>query len=127
MCGLVGSASRTRQVSKLTDGLALLNHRGPDDSGQWFSLDGRVALGHVRLAIQDLSPVGRQPMCSACGRYVIVFNGEIYNFMVLREQLLRLGYSFRSNIDTEVVLAAYQEWGSESVKFFNGMFGLAIH
>jgi len=103
-----------------------LKHRGPDDSGHWKSPDGRVSLGHVRLSIQDLSSLGHQPMFAGDGRYVIVFNGEIYNFEVLREQLRCCGHEFRSSGDTEVVLAAYQEWGHKCVERFNGMFALAI-
>lgn len=101
--------------------------RGPDDSGVWVSSDGRVGLGHRRLAILDLSAAGHQPMLGDSNRLAIVFNGEVYNFTVLRSELEKLGYQFRSGSDTEVVLAAYQEWGEHCVSRFNGMFALAIY
>lgn len=126
MCGIVGSASDKKPAPGLNGWYGHLRHRGPDDSGQWRSRDGRVMLGHARLAIQDLSPLGHQPMLRDDGRYVIVFNGEIYNFESLRAQLQQLGQVFRSTGDTEVVLAAYQQWGPRCVEHFNGMFALAI-
>lgn len=126
MCGIAGSASARTQAPSLTGWYERLKHRGPDDSGFWVSADGRIMLGHARLAIQDLSSFGHQPMHRANGRYVIIFNGEIYNFDALRTQLQQRGQVFRSTGDTEVVLAAYQEWGSECVKHFNGIFALAI-
>lgn len=126
MCGIAGSASARSQAPDLGAWYARLKHRGPDDSGHWRSADGRVQLGHARLSIQDLSPLGHQPMLRGDDRYVIVFNGEIYNFEALRVQLQQRGHVFRSTGDTEVVLAAYQEWGTECVAHFNGMFALAI-
>src|SRR2546423_14752741 len=88
-----------------------LRHRGPDDDGVWISPDGRVGLGHRRLSIIDLSPAGHQPMKSADGRLGISFNGEIYNFQRLREELEALGHIFPTATDTEVILVAYREWG----------------
>ena len=126
MCGIVGSVSLHAQALELKGWYRHLQHRGPDDSGQWRSQDGRVMLGHARLAIQDLSPLGHQPMLRDDDRFVIVFNGEIYNFEALRLQLQRHGHVFRSTGDTAVVLAAYQEWGAQCVEHFNGMFALAI-
>lgn len=130
MCGLVGyvnlSGNYIPNSNVLKKMISKLNHRGPDDSGEWSSRDGRIQLAHARLAIQDLSPLGHQPMESPQGRYVIVFNGEIYNFEVLRTQLQQLGHVFRSTGDTEVILAAYQHWGPKCVEYFNGMFALAI-
>lgn len=127
MCGILGHLKNKEHNSNgVLPFLQRLNHRGPDDSGQWISQDRCVSLGHVRLSIQDLSPLGHQPMFSGNGRYVIVFNGEIYNFELLREQLRSFGHEFRSTGDTEVVLAAYQKWGHKCVEHFNGMFALAI-
>jgi asparagine synthase (glutamine-hydrolysing) len=104
-----------------------LSHRGPDDSGVWCDPATGIALGHQRLAILDLSREGHQPMHSGCGRYVTVFNGEIYNFQSLRHELERKGHRFRGNSDTEVMLAAFSKWGiSEALSRLNGMFALAI-
>ena len=133
MCGITGFFDISRQKS--TDEMRYvvqkmshtLNHRGPDDSGIWVDAQNSIALGHRRLAIMDLSPEGHQPMGSANGRYIIVFNGEVYNFLELRRELERLGHHFRGNSDTEVMLASFNEWGLEqSVKRFNGMFAFAL-
>jgi asparagine synthase (glutamine-hydrolysing) len=106
---------------------ATLRHRGPDDAGIWVDADARVALGHQRLAIIDRSSLGRQPMHSACSRFVIIFNGEIYNFQALRRDLERLGCRFRSHSDTEVMLAAISQWGlTSALTRFNGMFAFAL-
>jgi asparagine synthase (glutamine-hydrolysing) len=105
----------------MTDAIA---HRGPD--GEGFYTDSFIGLGHRRLAIIDLSPMGHQPMVSQDDRLAIAYNGEIYNFQELRAQLETMGYSFRSRTDTEVVLYAYAHWGPECVKKFNGMFAFAI-
>ena len=85
-----------------------LDHRGPDDRGIYVAPDGAVGLVHARLAILDLSPAGHQPMADADGRYVITFNGEIYNFLALREELEAVGEKFQSRSDTEVILKMYQ-------------------
>ncbi len=131
MCGIVGIASRWpipepgRQW--LDVGRDALVHRGPDDAGIWWSPDGRVGLAHRRLAILDLSPLGRQPMSDGTGELSIVFNGEIYNFCELREELAGKGHGFRSRTDTEIILAAYREWGTDCLQRFNGMFAFAVY
>lgn len=102
-------------------------HRGPDDEGLWISPCDCVGLGHRRLSIVDLSHAGHQPMCSESGRYVITFNGEIYNFLKLRKELSSLGHIFRSSTDTEVMLAAFEEWGvRDALPRLNGMFAAAV-
>ena len=133
MCGITGFLQSPDKKSRhlyeriawqMTETLA---HRGPDDSGVWCDPEAGIALGHRRLAIIDLSKEGRQPMHSACGRYVIVFNGEIYNFQTIRAELDQKGHIFRGTSDTEVALAAFSEWGTrEAVTRFNGMFAMAI-
>ena len=100
-------------------------HRGPDDSGTYIS--GPIGFGHRRLAIVDLSKDGHQPMLWADGRLVLTFNGEIYNYIELREELKACGRSFRTATDSEVILAAYAEWGEACVNRFNGMWAFAIH
>ena len=102
----------------------LIAHRGPDGNGVWT--DGPVGLGHRRLAIIDLSPAGRQPMTSADGALTVTFNGEIYNFLDLRRDLEGRGHAFRSKTDTDVILAAYREWGMDCLSRFRGMFAFAL-
>jgi len=127
MCGIAGVLNLEDQpvspvlLRRMTDAIA---HRGPD--GEGLFTDGGLGLGHRRLAILDLSPTGHQPMQSLDGRYVLTYNGEIYNFLELRLQLEALGYQFRSRTDSEVVLYAFAEWGEHSVERFNGMFAFAI-
>lgn len=127
MCGVTGVISlRGEAVSpvllkRMTDAIA---HRGPDGEGQW--IEGPVGLGHRRLAIIDLSPAGHQPMLASNYRYVLSYNGEIYNFRELRTELEALGYWFRSQTDTEVVLNAFAAWGTEAFTRFNGMFAFAL-
>ena len=105
---------------------AALEHRGPDDSGTHALPEGGPVLGHRRLSILDLSALGHQPMQSACGRYWVVYNGEIYNFREIRRELERFHHRFRSDSDTEVVLAAYAQWGLAAVSRFRGMFAFAL-
>lgn len=128
MCGIVGIVSNTPQAQRawLAIGRDAMTHRGPDDAGEWWSADGRVGLAQRRLAIIDLSPAGHQPMHDASGTLSIVFNGEIYNFADLRDELIAKGHGFRSHSDTEVILAAYREWGTECLARFNGMFAFAL-
>ncbi len=126
MCGIVGLIDLRAYVDpgKVREAADLLYRRGPDDSGAW--VEGGVGLGHRRLAVLDLTPAGHQPMTSPDGRYVIVFNGEIYNFLEIRRQLDDKNGAWRSHSDTEVILAAYIRWGVNCVKKFHGMFVFAI-
>ncbi len=125
MCGINGIIFKTSKndVSKILKMNALLNHRGPDDSG--FINHKNLLLGHTRLSIIDISNLGSQPM-SVDGRYWIIYNGEIYNYKTLREELIHKKYKFYSNSDTEVVLNAYKEWGVDSFQKFNGEWSFAI-
>src|SRR4051812_31053715 len=120
MCGIAGVFDRSggpvpmEVLRRMGDAIA---HRGPDDEGQF--VDGSVGLVNRRLAIIDPSPLGHMPMVSSSGAHVITYNGEIYNFRELRATLERSAHSFRSGTDTEVVLAAYAEWGAACVERFN--------
>lgn len=129
MCGIVGAAATTQlpDPSWLAVGRDAMTHRGPDDAGQWCSNDGRVGLGHRRLSIIDLSTLGHQPMHLAEHGLSVVFNGEIYNYRSLRDELTSIGFSFRSFSDTEVLLAAYAAWGEDCLARFNGMFAFALY
>ena len=107
--------------------IAPLTHRGPDDSGMWHDARSGVSLGFRRLAIVDLSPSGHQPMRSSSGRYVLAFNGEIYNFRELRHDLEQYGHAFTGQSDTEVILAGFEQWGiREAVIRLVGMFAMAV-
>jgi asparagine synthase (glutamine-hydrolysing) len=133
MCGIAGFVDPSSRVSgqelesTALEMMAALRHRGPDDQGIWTDTRSGVTLGHRRLAIQDLSQEGHQPMQSADGRYVLIFNGEIYNFIELRGQLEQKGCSFRGHSDTEVMLAALSHMGLEpAINKFTGMFAFAL-
>jgi asparagine synthase (glutamine-hydrolysing) len=130
MCGIVGvfNHSRTERITapKLTAMRDSMSHRGPDDCGLWLNADASVGLGHRRLAIIDLSELGRQPMAGSQGRYQIVFNGEIYNFRELRADLEKNGVRFRSQSDTEVLLELFAKHGPAMLDLLRGMFALAI-
>ena len=129
MCGIAGLVSSTGSrvdPEHLRVLAAVLAHRGPDGEGLWISERGNTGFVHRRLAILDPSERGSQPMHSSDGRYTIVFNGEIFNFIELREQLRALGRSFYSDSDTEVLLEAWQQWGEAMLPRLNGMWALAI-
>ena len=127
MCGVAGlihtdrSTVPVQTLQRMTDAIA---HRGPDGQGHW--LEGPVGLGHRRLAIIDLSPAGYQPMVDAGDRFVLSYNGEVYNFRELRTELEALGFRFRSSGDSEVVLHALAAWGVDALRRFNGMFAFAL-
>lgn len=128
MCGIAGYISThgaevpTDLIQRMTDAVA---HRGPDGAGMWR--EGPVAFGHRRLAILDLSELGHQPMVDEGSGRVITFNGEIYNYVEIRQTLIEHGYCFRSHSDTEVILKAYDFWGEQCVERFNGMWAFAIY
>ena len=129
MCGITGIINlqnknkiRNKTINEM---VRLINHRGPDSKGVFINKN--VALGNTRLAIIDLSESGNQPMLDKNKEIVIIYNGEIYNFLELRQLLISKGYIFRSDTDTEVVLNSYLEWGIDCIKKFNGMFSFCIH
>ncbi len=124
MCGIAGYIGEGSKET-LEAMSAAIAHRGPDAHGVWLSEQSHIGLAHQRLAIIDLSPGGIQPMVSHDGRYVIVFNGEIYNFQELKKELS--SYPFKSNSDTEVILAAYAAWGTGAFERLHGMFALALY
>ena len=128
MCGIVGQVFEKMQCNPeiLRVMRDSMDHRGPDDASEWYSSDFRVGLAHRRLAIIDLSPGGHQPMEDSTGRYVIVLNGEIYNFRELRDDLVKAGHTFRSVSDTEVLLESYKRWGKDCVIHLTGAFAFAI-
>ena len=124
MCGIAGIVGKNWEPRQLAAMVAVQQHRGPDDRGLYVDPAGVAGLGHNRLSIIDLSPAGQQPMCDRRRRYWIAFNGEIYNYRELRAELG--DYDYRSQTDTEVILAAYQRWGEACLDRFVGMFALLI-
>ena len=129
MCGIAGiwawgtSDPGQKAINRLTDAL---RHRGPDGRGTWFDPNAQLRLGHRRLAILDVSAAGAQPMASRSGRFVMVYNGEIYNYVELRHELGAKGHRFETGTDTEVLLAAFAEWGPACLPRLNGMWAFAI-
>ena len=133
MCGVAGWCDLRRETSgdeleRIARKMATrLEHRGPDDHGIWADPAAGVALGHRRLSIQDLSAHGHQPMSSVSGRFVVSYNGEIYNVAALRDQLIARGHCFRGHSDTEVLVAGLDEWGVDTtIDRLNGMFAIAV-
>ena len=127
MCGIVGVLGRQPVPPGVVEAMRdRLRHRGPDHGGLWQNADGAVCLGNRRLAIIDLDPEANQPLASADGRFVITFNGEIYNYRALRAELERSGVRFRTASDTEVLVEAWRRWGEECLQRLSGMFAFAI-
>ena len=129
MCGIAGFCDFSKKsnfniLKNMTD---VLYYRGPDDSGySFYNLNKcNIGLGHRRLSILDLSPYGHQPM--KFNNLEIVYNGEIYNFKEIRNELEKYGYNFESTSDTEVILKGYHKWGIKAINKFNGMFAIAIY
>jgi asparagine synthase (glutamine-hydrolysing) len=128
MCGIAGiikfnSTVRVEEVKNMTDSI---RHRGPDGEGCWISSNGKAGLGHRRLSIIDLSDAGAQPMLSADNRFSIVFNGEIYNYIEIKKQLIKEGHAFHTSTDTEVLLTLYSIKGADCLQDLDGMFAFAI-
>lgn len=130
MCGIVGAlhiCCNRLSIESLMNMSTMLTHRGPDDSGHWFDRPAGIALAHRRLSILDLASTGHQPMHSSSGRYVVAFNGEIYNYQLLREELEPHPIAWRGHSDTEVLLAAIEVWGlEETLRRCIGMFAIAL-
>jgi asparagine synthase (glutamine-hydrolysing) len=129
MCGIVGAACQTEKCNPgiLMDMRDSMTHRGPDDAGEWYSSDRRVGLAHRRLSIIDLTQGGHQPMVDSSRQFVIVFNGEIYNYRDLRSELRAKGHNFNTESDTEVILEAYRAWNIDCLNRLNGMFAFCIY
>lgn len=125
MCAIIGSIGRPLTRETFARARDTMKHRGPNDAGIFIDEQNKIALGHCRLSIIDLSPLGHQPMLSPDGRYILTFNGEIFNYIELKKELS--DYLFRSQSDTEVLLAAYIRFGKDCVKKFNGQFAFAIY
>tara|TARA_B100001123_G_scaffold450512_2_gene621669 strand:- start:532 stop:2460 length:1929 start_codon:yes stop_codon:yes gene_type:complete len=125
MCGIFGFSGEFNQadLETITD---LLDHRGPDDRGIYRDIDSKIALLQTRLSIIDLSPAGHQPMVSPCGNVIMVFNGEIYNYLEIRSDLVEKGVQFNGHSDSEVILHLYLEVGTDFVDILNGIFSIAI-
>ncbi len=128
MCGIAGilDPDRAPTEAEIAAMIACIPYRGPDGSGEWRRAEQGIALGHRRLSILDLSSAGAQPMTTAAGRYWLTYNGEIYNFVEIRSELVNLGHQFRSESDSEVLIAAYQQWGPACLEKFMGMYAFAI-
>ena len=133
MCGITGFLDITKSttINSLKSNIKQMSdsikHRGPDDSGDWCDPESGIALGFRRLSIIDLTPTGHQPMFSADHRFVMVFNGEIYNYQSLRDELLKLGHSFNGTSDTEIMLASILQWGlKKAITKLNGMFAIGL-
>ena len=121
MCGIVGFIDKNKSINIIDNMLKVQSHRGPDDRGKFFDKNTGVHLGHNRLSIQDLSSDGHQPFISGCQNYIIVFNGEVYNFKAIRKTLIKLGHKFISQTDTEVILYSYKQWGTKCKLFYRNV------
>ena len=127
MCGIIGEISSERiDIEKFIQMRDELKHRGPDDAGLYINEKGNVVLGHRRLSIIDLTSSGREPMTNEDNDVWLTFNGEIYYYKELREELIKKGHRFKSRTDAEVVIHAYEQWGVDCLKKLRGMFAFAI-
>jgi len=128
MCGILGIKSTVGAVdqNKLHVMRDTMPYRGPDSVGLWFDDEEKIGLAHLRLSILDPTPAGHQPRVEAAHNCVISYNGEVYNYLEIRTELETKGYTFETGSDTEVVLKAYLEYGHDCLKYFNGMFAIAI-
>lgn len=124
ICGIINNNTANVDEKQVLEMMRLMKHRGPDDQGVFA--ENNLGLGHVRLSILDLSSAGRQPMASEDGRWILVFNGEIYNYIEIREKLLGK-FQFKTGTDSEVLLNSYISWGENCLDYFNGMFAFAIY
>tara|TARA_Y100001970_G_C14254943_1_gene874573 strand:- start:3002 stop:4894 length:1893 start_codon:yes stop_codon:yes gene_type:complete len=130
MCGIIGYSiinSPKQNIFALESGIKALCHRGPDNSGIWTNKDGSLGMAHARLSILDLTENANQPMVDENKEFILGFNGEIYNFIEIRENLKMLGYKFTTNSDTEVILQGYKAWNKELFKKLRGMFAISIY
>ena len=129
MCGILGTINFNHAVdaNRITAMRDTMPYRGPDSNGLWISEDKYCGLAHLRLSILDPTPAGHQPRISDSNRYVISYNGEVYNYIEIRAELEQKGYQFETGTDTEVILQAYIEWGKDCLDRFNGMFAIAIY
>jgi asparagine synthase (glutamine-hydrolysing) len=134
MCGLTGfflsngTMDRNKLIKNLNEMTSALIHRGPDAQNIWINNQNTLGLGHTRLSIRDLSSLGNQPMLSSCGRYVIIYNGEIYSHSELKEELIKEGVKFKSTTDTEIILESISKFGfKETLLKLNGMFAIAVY
>ncbi len=125
MCGIIGVAGNIPEKKIIEEARDSIRHRGPDDAGIYYAPEEGVSFGHRRLSIIDLTSAGHQPFHSNNDQYIVTFNGEIYNYLELKQELKDV-YEFKTNTDTEVLLAAYQHWGEACLNKFNGMFSFAI-
>ena len=125
MCGIAGFVSEKFSKADLVNMTNSISHRGPDADGYYFNSEKGVGLGHRRLSIIDLSNAANQPMTSHCDRYIIIYNGEVYNY---KEIALKLGnINWKTSSDTEVILEAFVKWGTDFIDELNGMFAMAIY
>ena len=131
MCRIVGFHDFTLVDNELRDRVTqlknIMRRGGPDDDGEFIDYENKIALGHRRLSIIDLTSAGHQPMLNDEQDLILVFNGEIYNYIELKNELINFGYNFHTSSDTEVILNAYKKWGNECFKYFNGMFAIVIY
>src|SRR5258706_5129633 len=124
ICGLLRLDDQPVSATIIAKMSGVIAHRGPDGDGIWT--DGSVGFGHRRLAIVDLTPTGRQPMSNEAGDVIITFNGELYNHPTLRVELEAAGHLYHSRSDTETIIHSYEEWGTDCLDHFNGMFAFAL-